>query len=404
MIDHYLAAAAEAPAQDGRFVASMTETQPLTFQPGTVMTALEWLLETPPYSSMEGAALASFLPSVHSLLSYGTDGLQHWLAALQRSAGLTLEQAGQLVLRQPDVLRSSSVYIEAAAERLRQLVPADTLNALLARQPQLLVAPQQELEQLLRALRLWTQVIGVSAEAVLARYDSLKRRTDDLLRCDEATPGALQERLAALQQEGGLTAEAASSLAAAHPDLLLTPVTVLQSSAAWLRQHLPADVFSGIFSPGSRLLAASDSRLGQLRNTLQLWREVLSTPLDTVLQQYKQCFLSTHQLAEIDPARLQARMASLQQRSGMSAEQARAAAAAHADRAPARQCGSARADAAGAAAGPPAGQPAAAAAQPAGGFGCHFPGRTAVDAGGWGVGDVHLLALRFVARLQVVHV
>ncbi|PRW45430.1 hypothetical protein C2E21_5999 [Chlorella sorokiniana] len=310
------------PAAAGRFVASMPATDPLNFRPGQVLTALEWLLENPPFSSMEGAALASFLPSVRSLLSYGAEDLQQWLAALQRSAGLTMEQAGQLVLRQPEVLRSSAVSIEAAAARLRQLVPADTLNALLSRQPQLLVAPEYKLEQLLRTLRLWTQTVGVPAEAVLARYDSLKGRIEELLRCDATT---LQQRLAALQQEAGLSVDAAGSLAAAHPDLLLTPTTVLQGAAAWLRQHLPADVFAAVFTPDSRLLAASESKLEQLRNTLQLWTEVLGTPLDTVLQQYKQCFQSTRQLAQVDGAVLQERMASLQQLAGVAAEQARAA-------------------------------------------------------------------------------
>ncbi len=310
------------PAAAGHFVASMPEAQPLSFQPGQVMSALEWLLETPPFSSMEGAALASFLPSVRSLLSFGADDLQQRLAALQRSAGLTIEQAGALVLRQPDVLRTPAVRIEAAAAQLRRMMPAETVDLLLARQPQLLVAPEHQLNLLLRTLRLWTLVIGAPAEAALARYDSLKSRTDELLRRGD---GSVQRQLAALQQAAGLTAEAAGSLVLAHPDLLVTPSTALQTSAAWLRQHLPADVFAGVFSPDSQLLAASDSKLDQLKNTLQLWTEVLGTPLDTVLQQYRQCFQSTRQLAELDGTVLQERLGSLQQLTGMAAEQARAA-------------------------------------------------------------------------------
>jgi len=202
------------------------------------------------------------------------------------------------------------------------MMPAGTVDLLLARQPQLLVAPEHQLNLLLRTLRLWTLVIGAPAEAALARYDSLKSRTDELLRRGD---GSVQRQLAALQQAAGLTAEAAGSLVLAHPDLLVTPSTALQTSAAWLRQHLPADVFAGVFSPDSQLLAASDSKLDQLKNTLQLWTEVLGTPLDTVLQQYRQCFQSTRQLAELDGTVLQERLGSLQQLTGMAAEQARAA-------------------------------------------------------------------------------
>lgn len=315
-------AARLSPAAAGRFVASMPEADPLSFQPANIMRALDWLLAVPPFSSMEGAALAAFLPSVRSLLSFGADDLQQRLAALQRTAGLTLEQAGMLVLQEPQVLQTSTIAIEVAATRLREVLPAGTLNALLARQPQLLAASQWRLDALIATLRLWVEEIGVPAEAAVARVHSLERRTPELRQCGTT---ALRQRLASLQQAAGLTAEAAGGLAAAHPDLLLTPAHALEDAAAWLRQHLPPETFSSVFSPDSQLLSASGSKLEQLRGTLQLWTEVLGTPLATVLQQYQRCFQATRQLAAVEPALLQERLASLQQLAGMGEEAAQAA-------------------------------------------------------------------------------
>ena len=316
------------PAAAGALVAQLPGAHPPSFRPSAEMAdSLAMLVEElagtagrsvasgkgSSIAAVDWAALASLCRSDHAgPLQAGAGELRQRLSALQQALGQPCEAVAALALQQPSLLRAPPTELAAAVATLRQYLPADMMSRLpLLQDSWLLTAAQADPQRMAAVLHLWLEVVGVAAAAFVERRRQvscdgmsevplrqgsagrmhasstrgiilIRSPPQVLLPQDSESsllltePDAtLRQRLAALRQAVGLTAEQAALVAFEQPRLLQREASSWAETRTTLEQHLGADALSGLGRQPPRQLASALLGLQDTARVLHQWMQVL---------------------------------------------------------------------------------------------------------------------------------